>query len=148
MASVARSATVLSAILSVFVAASAAAIDAETANARQAGEDYAQGQLASATKVLQAGVREYPDSAQLYFMLGNALMRSHSWRAAIPAYQRSAKLRPYYSDTYLNLGYACYHDRKTQQAIEAPLRIRVPTTHLYTQLWASGFSRRATVAMR
>jgi tetratricopeptide (TPR) repeat protein len=52
-------------------------------------------------------------------MLGNALMRSHYWLAAIPEYQASANLRPQHPDTYLNLGYALYHSGMTSQAVGA-----------------------------
>ena len=113
------SAIVLSAIFPLLVAGSAAAVDSESAIARQAGALYAQGQLGSAIKVLREGLREYPDSAQIHFMLGNALMRAHAWRAAIPEYSASAKLRPQYPDVYLNLGYAFYHARMTSQAVDA-----------------------------
>lgn len=113
------SAIVPSVIFSLLVAGSAAAVDSETAIARQAGALYAQGQLGSATKVLREGVREYPDSAQLHFMLGNALMRAHAWHAAIPEYQASAKLRPQHPDTYLNLGYALFHSGMPSKAVDA-----------------------------
>jgi Flp pilus assembly protein TadD len=92
---------------------------AEISIARQAAQLYAEHDLARAIEVLRQGVRDHPGSAQLHFMLGNALMRSQNWSAAVPEYQKSAKLRPDHPDTYLNLGFAYYHDGKTRQAVEA-----------------------------
>ena len=101
-------------------ATSFATSDAPDASiARRAGQFYRNHHLAAATAVLRRGIKQYPDSAQLHFMLGNALMRAHSWRSAIPEYQASAKLRPQHPDTYLNMGYACYHAGMTSQAVQA-----------------------------
>jgi len=86
---------------------------------QQAGHLYANHDLAGATEVLRRGVREHPDSAQLHFMLGNALMRSSDWRAAIAEYQNSARLNSNHPDTYLNLGYAYYHISEPRQAVQA-----------------------------
>ena len=91
----------------------------ESAVMRHAGDLYAHHDLNGAIEALRKGVARYPDSAQLHFMLGNALMRGHAWRAAIPEYSASVKLRPQYPDVYLNLGYALYHARMTSHAVDA-----------------------------
>ena len=121
---------------------------------RQAGDRYAHGQLQSAIKILQAGVRQHPESAQLHFMLGNALMREHAWHAAIPEYQASAKLRPQFPDTYLNLGYAFYHSRMPSEAVDAwrtaarqSPRDSLPAVSLALGLRAAGQEREARECM-
>jgi tetratricopeptide (TPR) repeat protein len=111
------------AILIISGGASVVATSAESpgvaAVMQQAAQLYGEGRLPAATAVLEHGLRQYPNSAQLHFMLGNALMRAHSWTSAIPEYQTSAALRPQFSDTYLNLGYAYYHTGNTNEAVEA-----------------------------
>jgi tetratricopeptide (TPR) repeat protein len=106
-------------IFSLFATASAAAIDSEGANALRASDLYRRGNLASATKVLEEGTRQFPESAQLHFMLGNAYFRAGKWDTAASQYQVSESLRPNHPDTPLNLGYAFYRAGRTDEAVEA-----------------------------
>jgi Flp pilus assembly protein TadD len=82
-------------------------------------EFYVHGDRNGAAAAIRDGVARYPESAQLHFMLGNVLMRAHSWSLAIPQYQKAAQLRPFHPDTYLNLGYAFYHSGRTHEAVDA-----------------------------
>jgi Flp pilus assembly protein TadD len=80
---------------------------------------YIHGDRDGAAAAIRDGVARYPNSGQLHFMLGNVLMRAHSWSSAIPQYQKAAQLRAFHPDTYLNLGYAFYHAGRTREAVEA-----------------------------
>lgn len=86
---------------------------------QQVREFYIHGDRNGAAAAIRDGVARYPQSAQLHFMLGNVLMREHSWSPAIPQYQKAAQLRPFHADTYLNLGYAYYHTGRKREAVQA-----------------------------
>jgi Flp pilus assembly protein TadD len=86
---------------------------------QHAGELYRDGHLGSSAAVLERGIAQYPDSAQLHFMLGNAYFREHKWLPAAGQYERSARLRPNHPDTFLSLGYARYHIGQFQRAVSA-----------------------------
>lgn len=152
------SATVLSAILLALVASGATCLGAsappEASVAQQASHLYALHDLASATAILQQGVKQYPDSAQLHFMLGNAYLRSGKWLPAASEYEKSAKLRPIHSDTQLNLGYAYYHAGNRDEAIKAwrkavalSPRDSLPAVSLALGLYADGHEHEARECM-
>jgi Flp pilus assembly protein TadD len=86
---------------------------------QHAGQLYRDGHLGSSAAVLERGIAQYPDSAQLHFMLGNAYFREHKWLPAAGQYERSARLRPNHPDTFLSLGYADYQAGLDDRAVRA-----------------------------
>jgi len=80
----------------------------ERARTKQAERLLEVGRLPQATTLLQQLVRDYPNSANGWFMLGRALVRQRQWPAAEQALQRAIGLAPDNPETRVQLGIAFY----------------------------------------
>lgn len=80
---------------------------------------YAAGDLAGATRALEAAALVAPRDPQVRFMLGNAHFRGDRFERAVPEYRAAAALRPLHPDTFLDLGFALFHSGRAPQAVEA-----------------------------
>lgn len=113
----------LAALTAIVIAVTAVSLGAssapETLIEQRAGQFYHDHDLQSATAELQRGVKEYPDSAQIHFMLGNAYLRAQRWESAAAEYRKALQLRPNHPDTPLNLGFAYYRAGRRDQAVAA-----------------------------
>lgn len=85
----------------------------------RAQELIAEGSISRAASVLEETITKVPNSAKLYFTLGEALSRLGLNERAINAFAKATKLAPDYVQGYLNLGALLLRQGALEEALKA-----------------------------